>query len=126
MSLEERISKSRTTLFKAVFPEMTNHHNMMHGGKAMELMDEIAFMTATRFCRKGFVTAGSIVNHKKPIPAGTLIEVVGEVVKVGKTSLKVSVKIFVEEMYTDNRFEGVDAQFTLVAIDQNKKPTLVL
>lgn len=126
MSLEERIVKSRTTLFKAVFPEMTNHHNMMHGGKAMELMDEIAFITATRFCRKGFVTAGSIVNHKKPIPAGTLIEVVGEVVKVGNTSLKVSVKIFVEEMYDKYRFEAVNAEFTLVAIDDQKNTVSVL
>ena len=96
MILEERIAKSRTTLFKAVFAELTNHHNMMLGGKAMEIMDEIAFITATRFCRKGFVTAGSIVDYKKPIPAETLIEVVGEVVNVGTTSLKVSVKIFVE------------------------------
>ena len=126
MSLEERIAKSRTTLFKAVFPEMTNHHNTMHGGKAMELMDEIAFITATRFSRKAFVTAGSTVNYKKPLPAGTLIEVVGEVIKVGNTSLKVSVKIFVEEMYTKERFEGVNAQFTLVAIDDQKNPITVL
>ena len=126
MILEERIAKSRTTLFKAVFAELTNHHNMMLGGKAMEIMDEIAFITATRFCRKGFVTAGSIVDYQKPIPAETLTEVVGEVVNVGTTSLKVSVKIFVEEMYKDGRLECVDAEFTLVAIDQNKNPIKVL
>ncbi len=126
MILEERIAKSRTTLFKAVFAELTNHHNMMLGGKAMEIMDEIAFITATRFCCKGFVTAGSIVDYKKPIPAETLIEVVGEVVNVGTTSLKDSVKIFVEEMYKDSRLECVDAEFTLVAIDQNKNPIKVL
>lgn len=125
-SIEERIQQSRTSLFKAVFPELTNHHNTMHGGKAMELMDEISFITATRFCRKGFVTAGSTVNYKKALPAGTLIEVVGEVSEVGRTSLKVSVKIYVEEMYSDSRVEAVDAVFTLVAIDENKKPIPVL
>ena len=51
---------------------------------------------------------------------------VGEVVNVGTTSLKVSVKIFVEEMYKDSRLECVDAEFTLVAIDQNKNPIKVL
>ncbi len=125
-SKEERIQQSRTSLFKAVFPELTNHHNTMHGGKAMDLMDEISFITATRFCRKGFVTVGSTVNYKKALPAGTLIEVVGEVSEVGRTSLKVSVKIFVEEMYSDFRVEAVDAVFTLVAIDENKKPIPVL
>lgn len=126
ISIEKRIQKSKTSLFKAVFPELTNHHNTMHGGKAMELMDEISFITATRFCRKGFVTAGSTVNYKKPLPAGTLIEVVGEVKEVGRTSIKVSVKIFVEEMYSDSRVEAVDAVFTLVAIDDNKEPVSVL
>lgn len=126
MTVEERIIKSKTSLFKAVFPELTNHHNTMHGGKAMELMDEISFITATRFCRKGFVTAGSNVNYKKPLPAGSIIEVVGEVSKVGRTSLTVSVKIFVEEMYSESRVEAVDATFTLVAIDENKQPIPVL
>ena len=126
MTIEERIEKSRTSLFKAVFPELTNHHNTMHGGKAMELMDEISFITATRFCRKGFVTAESIVNYKRALPAGTLIEVVGEVSEVCRTSLKISVKIFVEEMYEDSRVEAVDAIFTLVAIDENKNPVHVL
>jgi len=126
MTVEERILKSKTSLFKAVFPELTNHHNTMHGGKAMELMDEISFITATRFCRKGFVTAGSNVNYKKPLPAGSIIEVVGEVAKVGRTSLTVSVKIFVEEMYSESRVEAVDATFTLVAIDENKRPIPVL
>lgn len=126
LSIEERTKKSKTSLFKAVFPELTNHHNTMHGGKAMELMDEISFITATRFARKGFVTAGSQVNYKKPLPAGSLIEVVGEVSEVGRTSLKVSVKIFVEEMYSDTRIEAVNAIFTLVAINENKEPISVL
>ncbi len=126
MTVEERILKSKTSLFKAVFPELTNNHNTMHGGKAMELMDEISFITATRFCRKGFVTAGSNVNYKKPLPAGSIIEVVGEVSKVGRTSLTISVKIFAEEMYSESRVEAVDATFTLVAIDENKQPIPVL
>ena len=124
--IQERITKSRTNLFKAVFPELTNHHNTMHGGKAMELMDEIAFLTATRFCRKGFVTAGSTVNYKNPLPADTIIEVVGEVSEIGNTSIKVSVKIFVENMYSESREEAVNALFTLVAVNEEMKPISVL
>lgn len=124
--IQERITKSRTNLFKAVFPELTNHHNTMHGGKAMELLDEIAFLTATRFCRKGFVTAGSTVNYKNPLPADTIIEVVGEVSEIGNTSMKVSVKIFVENMYSESREEAVNALFTLVAVNEEMKPISVL
>tara|TARA_Y100000739_G_scaffold216465_1_gene211968 strand:- start:250 stop:642 length:393 start_codon:yes stop_codon:yes gene_type:complete len=126
ISVEEKIKKSRTSLFRAVFPELTNHHNTMLGGKAIEMMDEVAFITATRFSRKRFVVAGSEVNYIKPIPAGALVEVIGEVIDIGKTSVKVSVKVFIEEMYSNKREEAINASFTCVAIDKNKKSIPVL
>ena len=124
--IKQKIKDSKTTLFKAVFPELTNHHNTMHGGKAMELMDDIAFITATRFVRKGFVTVGSTVNYNNPLPADTIIEVSGEVSKVGNTSLKVAVKVFVEEMYSESRKEAINASFTLVCVDDEMNPIPVL
>ena len=126
LSIEEKIKNSRTSYFRAVFPELINHHDTMLGGKAMEIMDEIAFITATRFSRQRFVVAGSEVNYTKPIPAGSIIEVIGEVVDVGKTSLKISVKVFIEEMYSNLREEAVEAYFTCVSIDENKKSIPVL
>ena len=117
----EKIKQSKISTFRAVFPELTNHHNTMLGGKALEIMDEIAFITATRFSRNRFVVAGSKVNYKQAIPAGCLIEVSGEVSQVGDTSLVVSVKIYIEDMYTTKREEAVDASFTCVAIDENNK-----
>tara|TARA_Y100000766_G_scaffold237671_1_gene213926 strand:- start:436 stop:825 length:390 start_codon:yes stop_codon:yes gene_type:complete len=125
-SIEKKITNSRTSHFRVVFPELTNHHDTMLGGKVMEIMDEIAFITATRFSRKRSVVAGSEVNYSKPIPAGTMIEVIGEVVQVGKTSLKVSVKVFTEEMYSSQRDEAVDAIFTCVTIDEKNKSVPVL
>lgn len=127
MTFEERVNKSETKLFKAVFPEITNHHNTMHGGEAMKLMDEIAFITATRYSRQAYVTVGSErVNYNNPLPAGTIIEVIGRVAEVGNTSMKVSVKIYIEELYSDSRIEAVDAIFTLVAIDENKRPIKII
>lgn len=125
-SVEEKIKQSKTSVFRAVFPELTNHHNTMLGGKALEIMDEIAFITATRFSRNRFVVAGSNVNYKQAIPAGSLIEVLGEVSQIGETSLTVSVKIYIEDMYTPKREEAVDASFTCVAIDENNKSIPVL
>jgi len=95
----------------------------MFGGKVMEMMDEVAFMTATRFARKSFVTVScDRIDFKKPIPADTIVELVGRIKYVGNTSVKVNVEIFVEEMYNDVREKAVSGDFTLVAIDENKKP----
>lgn len=123
MNYQNQIQGSETHVFKVVFPNTTNHHNTMFGGKVMEMMDEVAFMTATRFARKSFVTVScDKIDFKKPIPADTLVELIGKVKYVGNTSLKVGVEIFVEEMYRNVREKAVFGEFTLVAIDDNKKP----
>ncbi|MFY9465608.1 MAG: acyl-CoA thioesterase [Sediminibacterium sp.] len=124
---QERIEKSVTRIFKSVFPDSTNHYDTLFGGTAMYLMDEVAFMTATRFSRKRVVTVSSDrIDFNMPIPAGTIIELVGKVVHVGNTSMKVLVEIFIEEMYSDIREKAITGTFTFVAIDEHKKPIKVI
>ena len=104
MTLEERIQKAETRIFKAVFPNTTNHYDTLFGGTAMQLMDEAAFIAATRFSRQRMVTVSSDkIDFKKPIPAGTIVELIGKVTYLGSTSLKIRVEIFVEQMYSDVR-----------------------
>lgn len=127
MTREERIQKSETRIFKAVFPNTTNHYDTLFGGTAMQLMDEVAFITATRFSRQRMVTVSSDrIDFKKPIPAATIVELVGKVSYTGNTSLKVRVDIFIEQMYTEEREKAVSGEFTFVAIDENKKPIKIL
>ncbi len=126
MDIKERITRSETRLFKAVFPNTTNHYDTLFGGTAMHMMDEVAFITATRFSRKRMVTVSSDkIDFTRPIPAGTIVELVGKVVHVGNTSLKVDVEIYVEEMYSFERSNAIKGTFTFVAIDENKKPIKV-
>jgi len=127
LSIEQKIQAAETRIFKVVFPNTTNHYDTLFGGLAMYLMDEVAFMTATRFSRKKMVTVSSgKIDFNQPIPADTIIELIGRVVRVGKTSLDVEVEIFVEEMYQDVRKQAIKGIFTFVAIDENKKPISVL
>ena len=126
MSYEERIAKSETRIFKAVFPNSTNHYYTLFGGSAMHLMDEVAFITATRFSRQKMVTVSSDrIDFKKPIPAGTIIELVGRVTYLGNTSIKIKVDIYIEQMYADHREKAITGEFTFVAIDENKKPVKI-
>ncbi|WP_192348530.1 acyl-CoA thioesterase [Algoriphagus sp. Y33] len=126
MTIEERINQSQTQLFKAVFPNTTNHYDTLFGGTAMHLMDEVAFITATRFSRQRMVTISSDkIDFTKPIPAGTIIELCGRVIHVGNTSLKVHVEIYIEQMYESGREKAVAGTFTFVAIDTGKKPVKI-
>jgi acyl-CoA hydrolase len=125
--LEEKIDRSETRIFKTVFPNTTNHYDTLFGGTAMQLMDEVAFMTATRFSRKKVVTVSSDrIDFSEPIPSGTIIELVGRVIHVGHTSVKVRVDIYIEEMYREYRKKAISGTFTLVAIDDHKKPVEIL
>lgn len=127
MNQKEKIEKSRTTIFKAVFPNTTNHYDTLFGGTAMQMMDETAFITATRFSRQRMVTVCSDkIDFNKPIPAGTIVELDSYVTHVGNTSLKVMVDIYVEEMYTDHREKAVSGEFTFVAIDEQKNPIKIV
>lgn len=126
MNLEEKIKASETRIFKAVFPNTTNHYDTLFGGTAMLLMDEVAFITATRFTRKRCVTVSSDrIDFKKPIPAGTIIELVGKVSKIGNTSLDVKVDIYIEQMYEAGSEKAISGNFTFVALDENKKPVRI-
>jgi acyl-CoA hydrolase len=127
MTIEDKIQASETRIFKAVFPNTTNHYDTLFGGTAMHMMDEVAFITATRFSRQIMVTVSSDrIDFNKPIPAGTIVELIGRVSHIGNTSLKVKVEIYIEQMYSDMREKAVTGEFSFVAIDENKKPTSII
>jgi acyl-CoA hydrolase len=127
MTIDERKQAAETRIFKTVFPNNTNHYDTLFGGSAMAMMDEVAFITATRFTRKRMVTVSSDrIDFKKPIPAGTIIELVGTVSHIGNTSMKVLVEIFIEEMYSFVREKAITGTFTFVAIDEHKHPVKVV
>jgi acyl-CoA hydrolase len=126
-TVEERIAKSQTRVVKLVFPNLLSHQDHMFGGTVLQWMDEIAVIAGTRFSRKALVTASlDRIDFKKGIPVGTLVELIGTVKHVGRTSMQVEVDVVMEQLYTDERESVVKGVFTLVTIDDNRKPVPVL
>lgn len=126
-ALAQRIEQSETRITKVIFPNKTNHHDTLFGGQALAWMDEVAFIAASRFSRKKMVTVSSDqVDFKHPIPSDSIVELVAKVTEVGKSSCKVTIDIFVEGLYKDNRMKAITGVFSFVAIGEDKKPTLIL
>jgi uncharacterized protein (TIGR00369 family) len=127
IEIEELKDKSETRIFKAVFPNTTNHYDTLFGGTALHLMDEASFICATRFSRKKMVTVSTDkIDFSTPIPQGTIVELVARVNKVGRTSCVVKVDIFMEDMYSDKRDKAVTGFFTFVAVGEDKKPVSIM
>jgi len=126
-NLDKLKKNSETRLFKAVFPNTTNHYGTLFGGTALQLMDEVSFICATRFSRKKVVTVSTDkIDFTKAIPEGTIIELIANIVLIGRTSCVVKVDIFMEEMYSFQRDKVVSGSFTFVAVDDNKKPIAII
>ena len=124
--LEREIARARTSVVRAVFPNSTNHYDTLFGGNTLKWMDEVAFITATRFGRKKFVTVSSDrVDFNMPIPGGHFAELIGEVTKVGRSSVVIDVSLMLEGMYEEGQVLAVKGSFTLVAIDDERKPIAI-
>ena len=115
-----------TRVTHVVFPGDTNHHGTLFGGDALSYMDSAAFIAATRYCRRKVVTRHlNALDFTRPIPQGTLVELIARVVKTGRTSMTVLVELFIEDMYSEKRQLGCSGEFVLVALGDDGQPTHV-
>lgn len=121
--MEERIRKSETRQFKAVFPNTLNANDTLFGGQAMQWMDEVAYITATRFTRQRMFTVNTEkIRFLKAIAPNTIVEVVGRIEKVHPIKLRVKVEIHVEEMYGIGREKAIEGIFVFASVDDQRRP----
>lgn len=106
-------------------PEHLNAAGRLFGGRLMEWIDEVAGLVGIRHAQSNIITA-SVDNLKfmRGAYRGDLVVLIGRVTYVGNTSMEVRVDTYVEG------FDGIRkpinrAYVTLVAVDQDGKPTKV-
>lgn len=92
--IAQKIEGSITRVSKVIFPTSTNHHDTLFGGIALAWMDEVSFITATRFSRKRLVTVSTEkINFTHPIPSGTIVESVVLAGRVSRSMYRYFLKI---------------------------------
>ncbi len=100
-----------------VFPKNINHHETLFGGAALSYMDKVAFIAATRFGRRHFVTAScDNIDFEKPAFKGNIVDFAATVVEAGRRSLKVEVIMQAEDMLTGKRAICTRGTFSMVAV----------
>ena len=118
-----RQAQAESRIVKIVFPNVTNHHDTLFGGTALQWMDEIASIASIRFSRQQTVTVAlDRINFNKPIPSASFVELVAHVIDVGKTSMKIQVDVFLESMERDGRELAISGTFTFVTISAERRP----
>ncbi len=109
-----------------VFPNDTNPHGTMFGGKVMSIMDKIAGIAAGKYSGRTVVTASTeAIVFKRPIKNGDRILTIARVVWVGTTSMVVKVDVYAQDPVTCDDLHCTTARFNFVALDRDGHPTPV-
>ncbi|HEY7805434.1 MAG TPA: acyl-CoA thioesterase, partial [Orrella sp.] len=107
-------------------PDTANFTGNVHGGTILKLLDEVAYACASRYAGKYVVTLNvENVTFREPIHVGELVTFLASINFTGKTSMEVGVKVVAEDIRSQKTRHVNSCFFTMVAVDDDRKPTPV-
>jgi len=110
------------TMTVLMTPDMANFSGNVHGGSLLKLLDQVAYACAAKYCKKYVVTAAlDQVFFKQQVNVGELVTFYAHVNYVGHSSMEIGVKVFAEDLRTDQKRHTTSCYFTMVAMDDNGK-----
>lgn len=119
--------QARVELSHLMRPQHANFAGHVHGGAILGLMDEVAYVCASRFAEAYCVTAAvDLVEFLAPIRVGDIVTLRAAVNDVGHTSMDVGVQVLAEDpRRPGSRRRTNRCVFTMVALDEQGRPTPV-
>lgn len=125
------VNASKVTFTELMLPSHSNFSGKIHGGYLLQLMDQIAFASASKYSGCYCVTASvDVVNFLNPIEIGELVTLKASVNYVGNSSMLVGIRVVSENIQTGKVKHCNSSYFTMVAKDKDgnttKVPHLVL
>ena len=119
-------SHSASTLTQWMGVMHANTAGYVHGGAIMRLCDEVAGIAAVRHSGRRVVTAAmDRMTFLHPVFVGNLVTVRATVNAAWRTSVEVGVRVESEDIRTGDRLHTSTAYLTMVALDEDGRPTEV-
>ncbi|WCL54343.1 acyl-CoA thioesterase [Gimibacter soli] len=112
-----------SAMVEIVFPERTSHYGSLYGGHALAAMGKAAFIAASRHSRKTVVMAGTErVDFTNQIQNGEVVITLPRILATGRSSVRVEVQLWAENLHTDVRRQCGRGEFVMVAVDATHRP----
>lgn len=112
------------TMTVLMTPDMANFSGNVHGGAILKLLDQVAYACASRYSGSYVVTLSvDQVTFRQPIYVGELVTFMASVNHTGNTSMEIGIKVITENIQARSVRHANSCFFTMVAVDQNGKPT---
>jgi len=126
MKKSKYISESETILSEVMMPVYANHYGSVHGGTILKLVDEAAFVAATKHARKNVVLASmDHIVFKHPVNIGDMLNIRARLCHVGHSSMDIEVEIEAEKLKEGRVVKIGSAHLTMVALDEHGRPAEV-
>ncbi len=112
--------------YKLLLPEHLNNNGVLFGGNLLMWIDEFSYITASLdYPGNRFVTIGlDSVQFKEPIKSGAILCFDIELVKLGNSSVKYSVKVHYPDEMERSLFETY-ITFVNIEKESNKKAAII-
>ncbi|MDD5028759.1 MAG: acyl-CoA thioesterase [Rhodoferax sp.] len=107
-------------------PDTANFSGNVHGGTILKLLDQVAYACASRYAGCYVVTLSvDQVMFRQPIHVGELVTFLSSVNHTGTSSMEIGIKVVAEDIRKRVVRHVNSCFFTMVAVDDERKPTLV-
>jgi acyl-CoA hydrolase len=114
------------TMTVLMTPDMANFSGNVHGGTILKFLDQVAYACASRYAGRYVVTLSvDQVMFLQPIHVGELVTFLASVNATGKSSMEVGIKVVAENIQTQMLRHANSCFFTMVAVDDERKPVAV-
>ena len=114
----------RIVVSHVMMPYHVNPAGNVNGGVIMQLIDDAAFVIATRYARFNVVTASiDRIDFHRPVHVGDLLSLKGCLNMTHRSSMEIGVRVEGEDMRTGKFRHIASAYLTFVALDNTHKPT---
>ena len=108
---------------RIVFQEFVNDQGNLFGGNAMKWMDEVAYITATRYTRQRMVTVSvERVKFLLAVPIGAIVKVRAKILSAGPVKLVISTEIWSDVNQEPGRIKAIEGKFIFAAVDAGGNP----
>jgi acyl-CoA hydrolase len=107
-------------------PDTANFAGNVHDGTILKLLDQVAYACASRYAGRYVVTLSvDQVVFRQPVHVGELVTLLASVNHTGTTSMEVGIKVVAENIRTQQVRHVNSCFFTMVAVDDDRKPVSV-
>jgi len=114
------------TMTVLMTPDTANFAGNVHGGTILKLLDQVAYACASRYAGRYVVTLSvDQVVFRQPIHVGELVTFLAAVNHTGTSSMEIGIKVLAENIRTQAKRHVNSCFFTMVAVDDERKPAAV-